>query len=105
MLMNDYERRWNNTKRRWVLLHREIMEQHIGRQLNSNEHIHHYNGLPRDNRIENLAIVTKAEHIRIHKPALKNRVCQKEGCLGKHHAKGLCKKHQMRQLRAQRKCC
>lgn len=47
--------------------HRRIMEEHLGRKLEKWEHVHHINEDPKDNRIENLMIVTSEEHGRIHK--------------------------------------
>lgn len=43
-------------------IHRLIVEKNIGRKLKSNEHIHHKNGNPSDNRIENLIIMTNSAH-------------------------------------------
>ena len=60
----------NSDKRGYVLEHRIIMEESIGRLLTKNEIVHHINGDSKDNRIENLEIMTLAEHTKYHtKPA------------------------------------
>jgi hypothetical protein len=46
--------------------HRIIMEQHIWRKLNKNEHVHHINWNKTDNRIENLELIWQKEHLRMH---------------------------------------
>jgi endogenous inhibitor of DNA gyrase (YacG/DUF329 family) len=48
-----------------ILYHRWAMEQHLGRKLARNEVIHHINGDPHDNRIENLQLTTQSEHMKI----------------------------------------
>ena len=46
--------------------HRLVMENYLGRVLDRNEVVHHINGDPSDNRIENLELMTLAEHGRMH---------------------------------------
>jgi predicted nucleic acid-binding Zn ribbon protein len=46
--------------------HRMVMEKYINRPLTSEEIVHHINGNKSDNRIENLKIVTRSEHMKIH---------------------------------------
>ena len=42
------------------------MAAHIGRKLETSEHVHHRNGVKDDNRIENLEIQAAPEHCRHH---------------------------------------
>lgn len=46
--------------------HRYIMEQCIGRKLTSDEVVHHINGDPLDNRLDNLQVMSRAEHTKLH---------------------------------------
>ncbi len=45
---------------------RIIMGEQIGRKLTSGELVHHINKDTRDNRIENLMVVTRGQHKKIH---------------------------------------
>lgn len=51
---------------RWVYLHRSIVEKHIKRTLKREEEVHHINFNPEDNRIENLLVIDRKEHLRLH---------------------------------------
>jgi len=54
------------SKHGYVLHHRVVMENHMKRLLNTDEVIHHKNGDKKDNRIENLQVMTVSEHSKRH---------------------------------------
>ena len=56
----------NAHKDGYVMLHTVVMEKHIGRYLNKDEVVHHINHVRNDNRIENLRLMTKKEHMLLH---------------------------------------
>jgi hypothetical protein len=50
----------------YVLEHRIVMENYLGRLLNSSEVVHHINGDKKDNNISNLEVMKRTEHSRMH---------------------------------------
>ena len=49
-----------------VCTHRAVVEEQLGRKLRTDELVHHKNGDITDNRPENLEIVSRSEHMKIH---------------------------------------
>jgi len=62
------------TKRGWVLEHRLIMEEYLGRYLLPKELVHHINEDKLDNRLENLKLVSRPEHTDIHRDSKTGRI-------------------------------
>lgn len=45
---------------------RLVVEQHLGRRLASDEHVHHINGDKLDDQLENLRVMSPSEHSKLH---------------------------------------
>ena len=56
----------NATKNGYVLMHRIIVENHLGRILNTNEVVHHLDGNKKNNDISNLQVMSDIEHAKHH---------------------------------------
>jgi hypothetical protein len=50
----------------YVMTHTLIMERHIGRYLMPHEVVHHINHVRDDNRLENLSLMDRHEHLSMH---------------------------------------
>ena len=56
-----------NVNGRKIKVHRQVMEKHLNRKLRKEEVVHHINGNPKDNRIENLQLFNnQSEHMTHH---------------------------------------
>ncbi len=56
----------------YVMEHRLVIEQYIGRHLKKDESVHHINRNRKDNRLENLQLMTRSEHAKLHAEMKRN---------------------------------
>ena len=64
IVKSGYRAVWGFARRKYE--HRTIVEQQIGRDLLTEEHVHHKDGNKLNNSIDNLEIISKADHARNH---------------------------------------
>ncbi len=62
----------NARKSGYILEHRLRMSEHLGRPLHVGEVVHHMNDRPADNRLENLQVMPRPEHARMHGQGQRN---------------------------------
>ena len=65
-------------KRGYVMQHRLVIEESIGRYLRKDEVVHHINGIKDDNRLENLLLMTRKEHHLMHHVGSKRKASTKK---------------------------
>lgn len=53
-----------------ILEHRHVVENHLNRKLKKGEQVHHIDGNTLNNRIENLEILTPANHYKRHREVI-----------------------------------
>ncbi len=70
-----------------VLLHRKIMSEHLGRELESQEIVHHIDLCKTNNEINNLFLTTESEHRKLH---LQYNNIVKKGIVPKFNRKKRC---------------
>jgi|SRR5215471_393195 len=78
-----------------LLAHRVVWEKAYG-PIPENHQIHHKNHIRTDNRLENLELIERHAHMRMHHPRTKNFGCTVEGCTNKAYARDFCSKHYWR---------
>ena len=55
-----------NEQGKETFVHRDVMENHLGRKLRDDEHVHHKDENKRNNDPENLEVILITNHIRLH---------------------------------------
>lgn len=64
-----------------MLVHRKVMEEHLGRKLKTEEVVHHIDGNQTNNVLENLELMSDSQHSKFHakKPQMIELICSNCG--------------------------
>ena len=65
-MKNKYGYKAKRVKGKHIDEHRYVMEQHLGRALRADEVVHHKDGNKLNNALDNLEIMSRAEHASLH---------------------------------------
>ena len=68
-------------------VHRAVVESHLGRELLTDEIVHHKNQNPSDNRLENLEVLSISQHMKVHRSLLTKTEMIQERTIAKHTAR------------------
>lgn len=76
----------NATKNGYVLMHRVIMENHLGRLLGKDEVVHHKDHNKFNNSVDNLEVMDKNAHLALHASESARHFCSRH-CNGTFYSK------------------
>ena len=87
---------------KWRLQHRLIIERELGRSLDRNEIVHHKDGDGTNNERSNLELMSRSEHMTLHKKVYKGQSCYVAGCARPAFCRRMCSPHYQQEYRAKR---
>ena len=95
----DYYRTTRKSSARMKLLHKEIFSNETGVIIADSECVHHIDGNPLNNNLNNLMLMSQANHTKHHNWLRRGRKsiidsrCAVDGCDKPHLSKGFCRVH------------